>query len=166
VPAWIRQRTRWIKGYMVTGLVHLRRPGRFVHLFGLRGVFGMAGLIAGTPLMFLAYPVVWIVTVLGATGILRVGGYVPGWLVAASAFDALVGNVLAIVICALAGYRRHGWRIAAYALLNPFYWFLHSFAAWRALYQLIRSPFRWEKTPHGLIDAHAPPSARRHPGTA
>ncbi|MEI2716187.1 MAG: glycosyltransferase [Candidatus Nanopelagicales bacterium] len=164
VPAWIRQRTRWIKGYLVTALVHLRRPWRFVQRFGLRGVFGMAGLIAGTPLMFLAYPLVWIVTVLGATGILQVTGYVPGWLVAASAFNALVGNLLAIAICAVAGFRRHGWRIAAYALLNPFYWFLHSFAAWRALYQLIRSPFRWEKTPHGLVDAHAPPSAQAHPG--
>lgn len=160
-PAWIKQRTRWIKGYMITALVHLRQPSFFARRFGMRGVAGMAGLIAGTPLMFLAYPLVWGVTILGAMGVVQAGGFLPEWLVLASAFNAAAGNVLAILITAVAGFRRHGWRIAGYALLNPLYWFMHSYAAWRALYQLLRSPFTWEKTPHGLVDAHAPPSSAK-----
>lgn len=50
----------------------------------------------------------------------------------------------------LAAVRDRGWRWAPFALLNPLYWVLHSWAAWRALHQLIRRPFHWEKTPHGL----------------
>jgi hypothetical protein len=41
-----------------------------------------------------------------------------------------------------------------FVLLYPFYWVLHSIAAWRALVQLVRSPFHWEKTPHGIV--HGP----------
>ena len=35
-------------------------------------------------------------------------------------------------------------------LLMPVYWLLLSLAAWRALFQLLRDPYRWEKTEHGL----------------
>ena len=35
-------------------------------------------------------------------------------------------------------------------LLMPLHWLLLSLAAWRALYQLMRDPHRWEKTAHGL----------------
>jgi hypothetical protein len=44
------------------------------------------------------------------------------------------------------GLLRHGWVL----LLMPLHWLLLSAAAWRALYQLLRDPFRWEKTAHGL----------------
>lgn len=54
---WIRQRTRWIKGYMQTALVHSRRPVSTVAAAGWRGGIGLALLIAGTPLTFLAAPV-------------------------------------------------------------------------------------------------------------
>ncbi len=40
-------------------------------------------------------------------------------------------------------------------LLIPLYWLLLSLAAWRALFQLVRDPYRWEKTEHGL--ARPPP---------
>jgi hypothetical protein len=38
-------------------------------------------------------------------------------------------------------------------LALPVYWLLISVAGWRALYQLILDPFRWEKTPHGLANS-------------
>lgn len=157
--AWIRQRTRWIKGYMVTALVQLRRPREFLRNFGWRGAAEMAGLIAGTPLMFLAYPLLWLVTLLGLIGLVSVESVMPQWLLEATFVNAVLGNLFAIAITAWTGWRRHGWRIAAYALLNPIYWFMHSAAAWRALWQLVRSPFHWEKTPHGLTDTHIPGSA-------
>jgi hypothetical protein len=43
----------------------------------------------------------------------------------------------------------------AIAALRDRGWVLHSWAAWRALIHLVRNPFLWEKTPHGLT-AHVP----------
>ncbi|MGO9791611.1 MAG: hypothetical protein ACLP8S_19555 [Solirubrobacteraceae bacterium] len=64
--------------------------------------------------------------------------------------NLIVGNGIMIVLNLIAAVRDQGWRSAPFALLNPLYWILHSLAAWRALVQLIRNPFYWEKTPHGL----------------
>lgn len=150
VPAWIRQRTRWIKGYMVTALVDARFPVRFLRSAGIRGSFSSFALIASTPLLFLSYPVVWGFTILTYVGVRFSELDLPPLFADAANWNALVGNLCVIALSAWAGWRRQGWRLAAYALVNPVYWFLHSFAAWRALVQLILRPFSWEKTPHGL----------------
>ena len=47
-------------------------------------------------------------------------------------------------------------------LLTPFYWLLLSVAAWRALYQLLHDPQRWEKTEHGLARTSRLAEAERY----
>jgi glycosyltransferase XagB len=148
---WIRQRTRWIKGYMQTALVHLRSPRRLVRQVGVIDALAFLLLIAGTPLTFLLAPVMWAGTAAWYgfgephLPLLDSGTF---WTIAL--FNLIVGNGIMIALNLLAAVRGQGWRAAPFALLNPFYWVLHSVAAWRALVQLIRNPFYWEKTPHGL----------------
>jgi cellulose synthase/poly-beta-1,6-N-acetylglucosamine synthase-like glycosyltransferase len=153
VRPWIRQRTRWIKGYMQTVIVHSRSPIRLARTLGLRDTLGFALLIAGTPLTFLLAPVLWASTL----ALVVLQPQLPivdhGWLAWVALGDLLLGNAAMILLCALAAVRDRGWRWAPLALLNPLYWVLHSWAAWRALVQLIRNPFLWEKTPHGLHEA-------------
>lgn len=159
VRPWIRQRTRWIKGYMQTALVHTRSPRRLVRQVGLRDTFGFLLLIAGTPLTFLLAPVMWVGTAawfaFGEPHLPLVNSGVF-WTIAL--INLIAGNGVMIALNLLGAVRCHGWRSAPYALLNPLYWVLHSIAAWRALVQLIRNPFYWEKTPHGL-DHGAPGKA-------
>ena len=52
---WLRQRSRWIKGYMQTMLVHSRNPLRLVRETGLGQALAFVLLIGGTPVTFLAY---------------------------------------------------------------------------------------------------------------
>ncbi len=73
---WIRQRTRWIKGYMQTALVHSRRPVKFTREAGLRGLAGFLLLIAGTPATFLATPILWLLTAVWISGAASGGGRV------------------------------------------------------------------------------------------
>ncbi len=150
IPAWIRQRTRWIKGYMVTALVDARYPLRFARSAGFRSVISTFALIASTPLLFLSYPIVWGFTILTYVGVRFTALDLPPLFAQAAVWNSLAGNIIVIVLAAWAGWRRQGWRLASYAIFNPIYWFLHGFAAWRALILLILKPFSWEKTPHGL----------------
>ncbi|WP_259606426.1 MULTISPECIES: glycosyltransferase [Microbacterium] len=53
IPNFIRQRSRWIKGYMQTSLVHARNPMVLIRQAGLIPFLAFALLIAGTPLTFL-----------------------------------------------------------------------------------------------------------------
>jgi len=153
---WIRQRTRWIKGYMQTSLVHSRRPIRTLRRAGWRGLLGLGLLIFGTPVTFLVDSLLWVVFLTWAgsavTGLYRMPNLFPGPLELVALGSFVLGNSLMVAVNAMAVGRRRIYALLPFALLNPIYWLLHSVAAWRALYQLVRNPFHWEKTPHGLSE--------------
>ncbi|MDB5549212.1 MAG: putative glycosyl transferase, partial [Tardiphaga sp.] len=74
---------------------------------------------------------------------------------------ALAGSLSAAVLIGLCGLARRkrldvGWIM----LLTPVYWACLSLATWRALWQLLREPYRWEKTEHGLTTQPARRTAR------
>ena len=56
---WIRQRSRWIKGYMQTLLVHTRRPLHLIRSTGPLGFLGFVFFIGGTVLSGLLNPIFW-----------------------------------------------------------------------------------------------------------
>ena len=166
---WIRQRSRWIKGYMQTALVHSRHPGHLVRVTGWRGAAGFALLIAGTPLTFLLAPVLWAMALLLLFGpIAGVQSY-PAPILVLGLFNLIVGNTVAVYLAMLAVYRRERFDLIAWAMLTPVYWVLHSIAAYKALWQLIVNPFYWEKTVHGLTDMTpdepTPPARAATPAT-
>lgn len=153
-PAWIRQRTRWIKGYMITAAVNTRHPVATWRKTGLRGMIGTIGLILGTPLAFLLYPVALTTTLITYIGVQFIGLDLPEWLIVGGIINMIFGNLMMVLSAGITSYFRYGWRIAVFAVFLPVYWTLHSFAAWRAAFQMIRDPFTWEKTPHGLTEEY------------
>lgn len=78
----------------------------------------------------------------------------------------LIGGLSVAALASLAGLvRRRLLSQAWVVLLLPLHWLLLSAAAWRGLLQLLREPYRWEKTEHGLANTsrmaqQAAPSAR------
>lgn len=56
---WIRQRTRWLKGYAMTWLVHSRNPARLWRDLGAWRFLGLQILLFGTLSQFLLAPVFW-----------------------------------------------------------------------------------------------------------
>ena len=150
VRPWIRQRSRWIKGYLQTVQVHSRSPRRLAS-GGAWQVFGFLALIAGTPLMFLLAPLLWLCLAASVLADVDLGGAgALGW------FTFGAGNVAGMMLHALEPLTRRHWLRAAVAVLAPVYWILHSLAAYKALWQLVFRPYHWEKTPHGLSSV-APP---------
>jgi cellulose synthase/poly-beta-1,6-N-acetylglucosamine synthase-like glycosyltransferase len=147
---WIRQRSRWIKGYIQTVLVHLRHPAELVKQTGWRQAFGFMILIGGTPATFLAMPIAFVLSLwVMLFGRDAIGDY-PPFLLAMMSFNFLVGNGLMIYLNLLAVYKRQYYQLVPFALLNPIYWCFHAFASYKAAIQLITKPFYWEKTTHGL----------------
>jgi cellulose synthase/poly-beta-1,6-N-acetylglucosamine synthase-like glycosyltransferase len=151
IAIWRGQRTRWLKGWMQTLMVHLREPARLLSDLGARGFIGFNVLMGGVVLSALVHPLVYAYAFwkLG-TGELSL--WPPhGWQaviwwfgVANLVFAYTVGVALAF----LTGWRRHGWRLAVHAVLMPIYWMMISAAAYGAIVDLIRSPFHWRKTEH------------------
>jgi cellulose synthase/poly-beta-1,6-N-acetylglucosamine synthase-like glycosyltransferase len=152
VRAWIRQRTRWIKGYMITASVHSRSLRNLKKTTGWRGLFSMFLFIAGTPATFLINPLVIGWGLYGVFGLPLPHFELIGPVTVLNTFSLIFGNVVMIALSLMSARRRKQWSLIGYAFFNPVFWLLHSTAAWRALWQLMRTPSEWEKTPHGLSD--------------
>ena len=56
---WVKQRSRWLKGYMMTYAVHMRQPGLLWRQLGPRQFAGFQVLFLCTLSQFLLAPVLW-----------------------------------------------------------------------------------------------------------
>ncbi len=148
---WIRQRSRWLKGYMQTFLVHTRKPLQFMRMTGPLGVIGFIFFIGGTILAALLNPVFW--TIFFAWLVFNVTGsdiLFPPIILYLALFNLLAGNALFIYLAMIAPFRRGWLDLAPYGLTVFGYWVLTSIAGYKGLAQLVSKPFYWEKTQHGI----------------
>jgi len=148
---WLRQRSRWMKGYMQTLLVHTRRPLHLIRTAGVLGFFGFVFFIGGTVLAGLLNPVFWMFYAIWiAASIANFDPLFPKFLLFLCLFNLLAGNG-AFTYLLMLGPIRRGWlSLIPYSFTLIAYWVLISVAAYRGLWQLIRDPFLWEKTQHGV----------------
>jgi cellulose synthase/poly-beta-1,6-N-acetylglucosamine synthase-like glycosyltransferase len=153
IAPWLRQRTRWFKGWMQTYAVHMRRPLALAHALGFSGFAAFQLVVGGTVLAALVHPLFIAVLTYGAVAgrILPDAGDLAALIVFGLFGATLAAGYLTSAALGLIGLARRGLLGSAWVLLlMPLHWLLLSLAAWRALYQLVRDPHRWEKTAHGL----------------
>jgi cellulose synthase/poly-beta-1,6-N-acetylglucosamine synthase-like glycosyltransferase len=148
---WIRQRSRWVKGYMQTYLYQMRRPIRLYRTMGPRAFFAFHLFFGASSLCLLLNPVYLVVTALWfATHLPFIETLFPGALLYVCIIGFFAGNA-AFTLATMSGcYIRGNYSDVKWALLASVYWLLMSVAAYKALYQLLTRPFYWEKTRHGL----------------
>ncbi|GMR21205.1 MAG: glycosyltransferase family 2 protein [Gammaproteobacteria bacterium] len=158
---WIRQRSRWIKGYMQTYLVHMRHPLHLHRSVGAIGFWGFQFFIGGTIISTLAAPFLYLMYIIWLMTKTHIFDIVfPPSLLYISLFNLLVGNGYLIYITTLGAFKRNYYSMIPYGLTVPVYWLLISIAAYKGLWQLIHKPFFWEKTQHG-ISRYTPLARRR-----
>lgn len=154
VPNWIRQRSRWNKGYIQTWLVHMRNPVALLSQTGLRGFISF-NLTMGSAFLLLINPIFWGLTTLY---IFTRAGFIeqlfPGVIFYAASAMLFIGNFVFVYLNVAGSLQRGEFGLTRTALLSPLYWGLMSWAAWKGFIQLFTNPFYWEKTEHGLDEDH------------
>lgn len=154
VPFWIKQRTRWQKGYIQTWFVHMREPLKLCRELGFVNFMHYHLLIGGVTFSVLINPVFWLMALVWF--VFRPEGVAllfPGPVFAAGAACLFLGNFVFVYINLLGCCKRKNDDLMAWALLTPVYWVMMSYSGWRAFIQFFRAPFVWEKTQHGLTQA-------------
>jgi cellulose synthase/poly-beta-1,6-N-acetylglucosamine synthase-like glycosyltransferase len=150
---WLRQRSRWIKGYYQTWLVHMRSPWRLWRELGTRRFIGFQ-LTFGMAFTTLINPVFWALTVFYLVeGSQLIAPLFPAAVLYSGVATMIIGNLL-MVYSLMAGCLERGlYRAVKVMLLVPLYWGLMSIAAYKAFFQLLRPSRRhfWELTEHGLV---------------
>jgi hypothetical protein len=149
---WLRQRSRWMKGWMQTWSVHMRRPWRLWRDAGAKGFFTLNAVVGGNVLTALSFPILAVDMTVDLLARTDGGtGWIAGGPIAPLYLTTIVAGFVSTIVVGLMGLARRGQLRQGWILaLTPVYWGCLSIAAWRALYQLLSEPYRWEKTEHGL----------------
>lgn len=152
---WIKQRSRWLKGYAMTYAVHMRDPRTLWQQLGAWRFLGIQVLFLGTLIQFLLAPILWSFWIMLFGFGHPLAAALPGWFLPTIAGIFLFAEVsgLAINIVALSATEHRflrGWAITLHA-----YFPLAAIAAYKGCWEMISSPFYWDKTTHGIHDTPA-----------
>lgn len=155
--SWLRQRSRWVKGYLQTYLVHMRHPLRLLRQLGLANFFSFQMTIGGSVLCYLVNPLYWALTVLWfASHPPVLSALFPCFIYPLGVFCLYVGNFVFVYLAVAGCMNRQYYDLVKYAVLSPVYWLLMSIGAYKGVIQMLPRPHYWEKTDHGFV----PPEVR------
>jgi len=151
---WFNQRTRWIKGYMQTYLVHSRNLKQFNRNIRELHLITFQLIVGGKILSMLINPLMWAILILYFSMRSTIGTtieqFFPKPILYMGTFSLIFGNFLYMYHYMIGCTKRGFYNITKYALLVPIYWLGMSLAAYVAIYRLIKTPHYWSKTKHGL----------------
>lgn len=148
---WLPQRTRWLKGWIQTLLVHMRSPRQLLKDLGWRNFISFHLLITGIVISIMIHPVFIIIFPI------QIYKFFTG--VNSLSYESFIVGISTFTL--IAGYLVYGFLAMAVTKNKPFtpnrlwilsipiYWLLISLAGWRAVFQLFTAPHKWEKTEHG-----------------
>lgn len=150
--AWIRQRSRWLKGFAMTWASHMRDPAALFRDLGPLGFLSFHIILLGALNSFLAAPIFWALWLAHFSIPIIEVDVIPTavWWVFTTIM--VIGQIVMLSAIILAIKRKHLRHLAPYILMLPLYWPLGMLASYKALAELFFAPFYWDKTYHGRND--------------
>lgn len=151
---WFWQRTRWVKGYIQTYFLHMRKPKEFIKHWNEPHFITFQLVIGGKVLSMFINPLMWFITILYFTMRAKYGPFIetffPTPVLYMAVISLFIGNFLYIYYY-MVGCVKHGHdELVKYVFFVPLYWLAMSLAAWVAFASFLINPHHWSKTKHGL----------------
>jgi hypothetical protein len=147
---WVKQRSRWLKGFAVTWMVHMRSPRALLRDLGLIRFLGVQTLLIATFAQFMLAPLLWSFWIILAgfehPVALTLGAQVANFMM----WFFLWSELCNLAISMVAVSQREHRHLMPYVLTLPFYFPMGAMAAAKALKELVAAPFYWDKTEHGI----------------
>jgi len=147
---WVKQRSRWLKGFAITWMVHMRSPRALLRDLGLIRFLGVQTLLLATFSQFMLAPLLWSFWMIPAgfehPVTLTLGVPVALFMMWFFLFSELCNLTISMVAVS----RREHRHLMPYVLTLPFYFPMGALAAAKALKELVWEPFYWDKTEHGI----------------
>ncbi|MFN3277888.1 MAG: glycosyltransferase [Paracoccus hibiscisoli] len=166
---WIKQRSRWLKGYAMTWAVHMRDPAALYRDLGAWRFWGFQVQFFGALSQYLLAPILWSFWLLtfGLPHPLRepLESSIGAWAIT-GLFALFVTSELLSIFVGMRAVRGSKHRhLLPWVPTLHFYYPLGCLAGWKAIYEVVARPFYWDKTAHGLfVEAPEPAAAPLAPG--
>jgi glycosyltransferase XagB len=157
---WIKQRSRWLKGYLITYFTHMRRPLRLLFELGAWKFLGFQAFFLSSINQYMLAPLIWSCMLLYFGAPVWMQSALPTEFLSTMMF-AFIGMWIAstaVYIIAVSGENhRH---LIPWSILMSIYMALGTLAIYKGAWELITKPFYWEKTAHGhsKVDLDQAPS--------
>ncbi len=148
VNAWVKQRSRWIKGYLQTWAVMGRSIRTHHKQFSPIGFWGIHFFIGAASLSYIVAPFLWLSAFLWLTVAPDIA--LPAWTSNLCITTLIIGACVQCLCAALTNKQRGSPYGIVTILCYPLYFILHSLASLRSVWQLCVDPYHWDKTPHSL----------------
>ena len=150
-PNWIRQRSRWVKGYTQTFLTHTRHPIEQVRRMGPKAFVVFVLFFGAGTVCLLLNPLYWLLAAWWfASHQNWIETMFPRPVLYLGTLALFIGNLACLLLIVVGTFSRRNYDDVKWAFLSPLYWLLMSVAAWKAVTQLFYKPSYWEKTEHGF----------------
>lgn len=150
---WVRQRSRWLKGFLITWCVHMRDPRALLRDLGWKRFLGVQTLLLATFSQFACAPLLWSfwLTLFGMPHPVALTLGAPVMWTMAVCF--IIAEVLNLTISMFAVSGRDHRHLIGWVLTTPLYFPMGALAAYKGLHEFVVSPFFWDKTEHGVHGA-------------
>ncbi|WP_112874803.1 glycosyltransferase family 2 protein [Paracoccus endophyticus] len=148
---WVRQRSRWLKGFAMTWGVHMRAPVRLWRDLGPAAFLGFHLQMFATVQQFLLAPVLWSCWLM-CVGVPHPLDETFGRAATIAAIALFIGSEALNLVVGLWSVRRTHRHLIPWVVTLPLYFPLACLSAWKAAYEIVVKPFYWDKTAHGVFD--------------
>ncbi len=149
---WIKQRSRWLKGFVITWLTHIKNPIQLYRDVGLPAFIAFNIMFFGAVSAYLAAPIVlplWLIS-FGIT--LPIYAQIPPSILHTAVYGFIATEVFLFCLAIIAIRQPHLRGHWPSTLTLFLYWPIGAFAAYKAVFELIFAPSYWDKTSHGIND--------------
>lgn len=159
IGAWVRQRSRWIKGWMQTLLVHSARPKKLPVDLGWPSLIAFYIFVGGMVLSLCVHGLFLVGTVARLLYDVIMVGTTDIWT--AAGLGTLFFGYAGAVVISIIGLDRIGRKdIAPWLFAVPAYWLMAWCAVMLAGFELVFRPYHWSKTSHKGLDDPGPQHIR------
>lgn len=148
---WVKQRSRWLKGYAMTYGVHMRNPAQLWRDLGPWRFFGVQLLFLGTLSQFVLAPLLWTFWLLPFGFSHPLSALIPAWAFWAFAALFVTSELVNLAVAAVGVHKARKTWLTKWAITLQFYFPLAALAAYKGLWELVTKPFYWDKTAHGIL---------------
>jgi cellulose synthase/poly-beta-1,6-N-acetylglucosamine synthase-like glycosyltransferase len=160
---WIKQRSRWLKGYAITYGVHMRDPGLLYRELGARRFWGFQILFGGTLSQFVLAPVLWSFWVMPFGIAHPMATYLQGWVLISVVGLFIISELTNMFVFALGVTKAKKMWLIRWIPTMHFYFPMAAVAAYKGFYELTCKPFYWDKTAHGILPPTKPTASPVRP---
>ncbi len=149
---WIKQRSRWLKGFFMTAVLHFRNPVNLQKKIGTRAVLTMLALTVVPWVLCPMAPIILPMWLLSFGIDLPYYSSLPLWFINTLIITFVSTELMSLYLAYRITKTDQHKHLRVWLLTTILYWPIAFLSSFKALFEVVFRPAYWDKSEHGLND--------------